>query len=93
MDPINTGKRHRLNKSLFNGHVQVLLETIALSTGRLNNEAFIEILYARKEETVFFFIIIIAFASLGSIQLTTKITAKLFCWISTESEIKKNCVC
>ena len=54
MDPINTGKRHRPNKSLFNGHVRVLLETIALSTGRLNNEGFIESLYARKEETVFF---------------------------------------
>ena len=52
MDPINTGKRHPPNKSLFNG--QVLLETIALSTGRLNNEGFIESLYARKEETVFF---------------------------------------
>ena len=59
MDPINTGKRHRPNKSLFNGHVQVLLETIALSTGRLNNEAFIEILYARKEETVFFLSLLI----------------------------------
>ena len=92
MDPINTGKRHRPNKSLFNGHVQVLLETIALSTGRLNNEAFIEILYARKEETVFFFIVIIAFANLGPIQLTTEITAKPFCWISTGSQIK-NCVC
>ena len=53
MDPINTGKRHRPNKSLFNGHVQVLLETIPLSTGRLNNEGFIESLYAGKEETVF----------------------------------------
>ena len=52
MAPINTRKRYPPNKSLFSG--QVLLETIALSTGRLNNEAFIEILYARKEETVFF---------------------------------------
>ena len=52
MDPINTGKRYPPNKSLFNG--QVLLETIVLSTGRLNNEGFIESLYARKEETVFF---------------------------------------
>ena len=52
MDPINTGKRYPPNKSLFSG--QVLRETTALSTGRLNNEAFIEILYARKEETVFF---------------------------------------
>ena len=52
MDPINTGKRYPPNKSLFSG--QVLRETTALSTGRLNNEGFIETLYARKEETVFF---------------------------------------
>ena len=68
MNPINTGKRYPPNKSLFSG--QVLRETTALSTGRLNNEGFIESLYARKEETVFFLIIIIAFASLGPIQLT-----------------------
>ena len=52
MDPINTGKRYPPNKSPFSG--QVLRETTALSTGRLNNEGFIESLYARKEETVFF---------------------------------------
>ena len=68
MNPINTGKRYPPNKSLFSG--QVLRETTALSTGRLNNEGFIESLYARKEETVFFLVIIIAFASLGPIQLT-----------------------
>ena len=57
---------------------------------RLNNEGFIESLYSRKEETVFF-IIIIVFASLGPIQLTREVTAKPFCWIYTGSEVK-DCV-
>ena len=43
----------------------------------------------RGKRRLYFFIIIIAFANLGPIQLTTEITAKPFCWISTESEIKK----
>ena len=66
MATINTGKSYPPNKSLFSG--QVLLETIALSTGRLNNEGFIESLYA----------------SLGPIQLTREVTAKPFCWISMD---------
>ena len=45
----------------------------------------------RGKRRLYFFIIIIVFASLGPIQLTREVTAKPFCWISTGSEIK-NCV-
>ena len=76
---------HRI-KSLFSG--QVLLETIALSTGqnsvdsaiqRLNNEGFTETVFMRgKRKLYFFLIIIIVFARLGPIQLTREVTAKPF---------------
>ena len=43
----------------------------------------------RVKRRLYFFIIIIVFASLGPIQLTREVTAKPFCRIYTGSEIKK----
>ena len=56
---------------------------------RLNNEGFIESLYSRKEETVFFYHYY-CFCKFRT-NTTREVTAKPFCWIYTGSEVK-DCV-